>query len=93
MSDAKKAKAAGGHERAVIRLQLSIPAKQTLDDFCERRGATQISVVSRLVLWFGRQEEPVQASIMGFLSDENLAPAARALLEKIAAADGTGAGE
>jgi hypothetical protein len=59
-------------KRAVIRLQLDIPAKQQLDKLCDKRGMTQIAVLSRLVKWFGRQDEVVQASVLGLLSDETL---------------------
>jgi hypothetical protein len=60
-------------KRAIIRLQLDIAAKEQLDKLCEKRGMTQISVLSRLVKWFGRQDEVIQASVLGLLSDEMLA--------------------
>jgi hypothetical protein len=59
-------------KRAVIRLQLDVAAKQQLDKLCAKRGMTQIAVLSRLVKWFGRQDEVVQASVLGLLSDEML---------------------
>ena len=71
-------------KRAVIRLQLDIAAKQTLDKLCERRGMTQIAVLSRLVKWFGRQDEVVQASILGLLSEATLGDLAEVLLKRLA---------
>jgi hypothetical protein len=58
--------------RAVIRLQLDINAKRQIDEVTDKRGMTQIAVLSRLVKWFSRQDEVVQASILGLLSDDML---------------------
>ena len=71
-------------KRAVIRLQLDVAAKQQLDKLCERRGMTQIAVLSRLVKWFGRQDEVVQASVLGLLSDEMLGDLSHVLLKRLA---------
>jgi hypothetical protein len=78
-------------KRAVIRLQLDIKAKQQLDQLCERRGMTQISVLSRLVKWFGNQDELVQASVLGLLSDETVGELSQTLLKRLA--DKAAAGE
>jgi hypothetical protein len=59
-------------KQAIIRLQLDAAAKQTLDKLCDRRGMTQIATLSRLVVWFGKQDQVIQASILGLLSDETL---------------------
>lgn len=72
-------------KRAVIRLQLDVAAKQQLDKLCERRGMTQIAVLSRLVKWFGRQDEVVQASVLGLLSDEMLGDLGEILLKRLSA--------
>lgn len=71
-------------KRAIIRIQLDLAAKQALDALCEQRGMTQIAVMSRLVSWFSRQNEVVQASVLGSLSDAALAKLAKQLLAEIA---------
>src|SRR5947209_3697479 len=71
-------------KRAVIRLQLEISAKQALDRLCERRGMTQIAVLSRMVKWFVAQDEIVQASILGLLSENALGDLSRVLLARLA---------
>ncbi len=71
-------------KRAVIRLQLEISAKQALDKLCERRGMTQIAVLSRMVKWFVTQDEVVQASILGLLSEATLGELAQVLLKRLA---------
>jgi hypothetical protein len=75
-------------KRAVIRLQLETTAKQSLDDLCERRGMTQIAVMSRLVRWLVAQDEVVQASVLGLLSEETLGDLSQALLKRLAASAG-----
>ncbi len=69
-------------KRAIIRLQLDIPAKRELDQLCERRGMTQIAVLSRLVKWFGKQDEIVQASVLSLLSAEHLGELSAILLQR-----------
>jgi hypothetical protein len=69
--------------RPVIRLQVDLPAKQALDALCELRGMTQISVMSRLVNWFVGQDEVVQATILGLLSESAIASLPRTILQRI----------
>jgi len=71
-------------KRAVIRIQLDLSAKQALDELCRKRGMTQIAVLSRLVTWFSRQDEVIQASVLQGLSDRSIAVLARRLLEQMA---------
>ena len=74
-------------KRAVIRLQLEMSAKQALDKLCEKRGMTQIAVLSRMVRWFVAQDEIVQASILGLLSEAALGDLSRVLLGRLADGD------
>ena len=64
--------------RGIVRLQLDLEAKDKLDELCEKRGMTQIAVLSRVVKWFGKQDEVVQARVLGLLSDDLLS----SLMEK-----------
>jgi hypothetical protein len=75
-------------KRAVIRLQLDLAAKKALDALCESRGMTQISVLSRLVKWFSKQDDIVQASILGLLSDQTLAQLSATLHKRIQSQSG-----
>jgi hypothetical protein len=80
-------------KRAVIRLEMELSVKQALDDLCERRGMTQISVMSRLVHWLVRQDEIVQASVMSLLSEDVVGELSHILLKRMATGAGrTGAG-
>jgi hypothetical protein len=70
-------------KRAILRIQLDGLAKSDLDAICERRGMTQIAVMSRLVGWFIRQDEVIQTAVMTALSDDALAPLAKQLLKRM----------
>ena len=75
-------------KRAVIRLQLDIAAKKALDELCDKRGMTQIAVLSRLVKWFVGQDEVVQASVLGLMSQEYLGDLSQSLLKRMAGKSG-----
>ena len=49
---------------------------------------TQIAVLSRLVKWFGKQDEVVQASVLSLLSDDMLGSLSKVLIERPPAAGG-----
>ena len=71
--------------RAVIRLEMEVATKQRLDRVIELRGMTQIAVVSRLVRWLAKQDEVVQASVLGLISDEEFDDLSEVLLRRLAA--------
>lgn len=77
--------------RAVIRLQLDVAAKDALDELCDRRGMTQIATLSRLVKWFVAQNEVVQASVLGLMSQEYLGDLSQILMKRLASDGTTGA--
>lgn len=79
-------------KRAIMRIQLDTSAKNDLDRFCEKRGMTQIAVMSRLVGWFIRQDDVIQTAVMESLSDSAMAQLARQLLKRMSA-ERSGRGE
>jgi len=72
--------------RAILRIQLDPAAKQHLDHLAKTRGMTQISIMSRLVEWFVRQNEVIQLAVLGVVSEEFTGPLAKRMLERIAEA-------
>ncbi len=63
-------------------------AKQAVDTFCDLHGMMQITVVSRLLNWFLRQDEVVQATILGALSKPaDVANASLTILRRLADAE------
>ena len=71
-----------GSKRAVIRLQLDVAAKTLLDELSEKRGMTQIAVLSRLMKWFVNQDEVVQAAVLGLMSEAYLGDLSKILLQR-----------
>jgi hypothetical protein len=71
-------------QRAIMRIQLDADAKQELDRLCDKRGMTQIAVMSRLVGWFVRQDDVIQTAVMASLSEPTLGKLARQVLKRMA---------
>lgn len=69
--------------RAIMRVQLDSATKTELDDLCDKRGMTQIAVMSRLVDWFVRQDALIQAAVLSSLSDESLSRLAKQLHRRL----------
>jgi len=74
-----------GKPKPIMRIQLDGPSKTALDDLCQKRGMTQISLMSRLVGWFVKQDEVMQTAVMSQLDGEGLAKLAETALRKLAA--------
>jgi predicted transcriptional regulator len=70
--------------RAIMRIQLDANAKNELDQLCEKRGMTQIAMMSRLVGWFVKQDEVIQTAVMTSLSDAALSRLAKQMLKQMA---------
>ena len=70
--------------RAIMRIQLDGNAKDALDELCEKRGMTQIAMMSRLVGWFVKQDEVIQTAVMTSLSDAALGRLAKQMLKQMA---------
>jgi hypothetical protein len=69
-------------EPQVTRVQLNADAKRSLDFLCERRGMTQITVMSRLVQWFIVQDLIVQTAVMDTLQGDALSALLKQTLRK-----------
>jgi predicted transcriptional regulator len=69
--------------RAIMLIQLDSGTKHELDDLCDKRGMTQIAVMSRLVRWFVKQDDTIQAAVLDSLSPESLSRLAKQLLKQL----------
>jgi predicted transcriptional regulator len=67
-----------------MRIQLDAGAKEELDELCDKRGMTQIAVMSRLVGWFVKQDDVIQTAVMASLSEPAMQRLARQLLKQLA---------
>lgn len=77
-------------KRSIMRIQLDASAKDELDKVCEKRGMTQIAVMSRLVGWFVRQDDVIQTAVMSTLSDTAMSQLAKQLLKRLSSRSGDG---
>jgi len=51
--------------RIIVRIEVDPKAWEHVQLLTHRRGMTQLSVVSRMMDWFGRQPQMIQSGIMG----------------------------
>ena len=75
-----------------MRIQLDASAKTELDKICDKRGMTQIAVMSRLVGWFVRQDEVIQTAVMASLSENSMAHLAKQILKRASSDRGSSGG-
>ena len=70
--------------RIILRIELTPKAKDRVNEMCERRGMTQVAMLSRLVEWFSEQTELVQAVVLGQLPAEIAPDIVQLVLKKVA---------
>jgi len=70
-------------KRVIMRIELSPSAKKKLTDFSKNRGMTQVAVASRLVEWFAKQPDAIQAGVMGQYPSELTPDIAEMILESM----------
>lgn len=71
-------------KREILRAELTPRAKTGLEQICEARGMTQLSVMSRLNLWFAEQDQRTQHAILGHTKEDASELLIRGLIKKIA---------
>jgi hypothetical protein len=82
-------KHAGASSRIIVRIELTPEAKKRSAAAADSFGMTQIATTSRLVEWFARQPEAVQAAVLGQYPPEIEADVARLILGRMAGRDGS----
>jgi hypothetical protein len=70
--------------KSIIRISLSAEEIRALEKLCEKRGMTQISLVSRMVGWLACQDYEIQSDILTSGS-KNASKKTLKLLRRIAA--------
>jgi hypothetical protein len=56
--------------RVIMRIELLPEAKTNLGVASDQRGMTQVATTSRVIEWFCKQDDVVQASILGLYPDD-----------------------
>jgi hypothetical protein len=69
--------------RIIMGIELVPEAKDRLDEFCERTGMTKVAAASRLIEWFGRQSDEIQAMIEGLIPADIEQGVAKLVLQRI----------
>jgi len=52
-------------KRIIMRVELRPQSYDRLNEFCDRTGMTKVAALSRLIDWFCRQSDSIQAIIQG----------------------------
>jgi hypothetical protein len=52
------------NRKTIIRIEIDPDDADSLKELCDKRGMTQISLVSRMVKWLGHQDSEVQSDIL-----------------------------
>jgi hypothetical protein len=53
-----------------MRIELLPQAKSNLETSCDKRGMTQVATTSRIVEWFCKQNDVVQAAVLGLYPED-----------------------
>lgn len=70
-------------KRVILRAELTQMAKNGLERVCDERGMTQVSVMSRLILWFASQEGKVQHAVLGHTGEDAASLLIQNLLKRL----------
>jgi len=76
------------NRRVIMRIELEPESKDRLDDFCRRTGMTKVAASSRIINWFSRQPDTVQAMIQGLFPSSIEPDVARIILKQLAVRPG-----
>jgi len=69
-------------KRSIVRIELDPGAKDVLERVRKELGMTQVSLLSRLVTWFAKQDRAAQTSVVSGFSEAAATELARLLANK-----------
>jgi len=72
-------------QRVIMRIELLSQAKEQFTHYCQCSGITQVAVASRLVEWFCKQHDVVQAAVMGLYPEDILDKIPTMILKRMVA--------
>ena len=73
------------NSRIIMRIEVETESKDQLDAFCERTGMTKVAAASRLIDWFAKQPDIIQAVVQGLFPASIEADVAAIVLKRLAA--------
>jgi hypothetical protein len=71
--------------RIIMRIELSPQAKERFVDYGDSLGMTQVAVASRLVEWLTKQNDVIQAAVLGLYPEDIRAEVPSLLLKHLIA--------
>jgi hypothetical protein len=71
------------YRKTIIRIAIDPADETSLKEICDKRGMTQISLVSRMVKWLARQDSEVQSDILNSEAENWSKPKMLKLLKRI----------
>jgi hypothetical protein len=70
--------------RVIVRIELTPSAKTRLNGLSDKKGMTQVAMLSRLVEWFANQSDLIQAAVLGQYPVEIESDVAKLILKHMA---------
>ena len=69
----------------IVRTDIGDDDRQKFELICQKRGMTQVSAISRMVIWLAHQDEVIQTEILNTPTDASSKALRVKLLKHIAA--------
>ncbi|MGA2497914.1 MAG: hypothetical protein ABSH20_09240 [Tepidisphaeraceae bacterium] len=69
--------------RIILRIELTAPAKKALESMTDKKGMTQVAMLSRLVEWLALQPAAVQTAVLAQNASETQAETARLIARQM----------
>ena len=70
-------------KRSILRIDPDEGAKDRIEAICQRRGMTQIALMSRVVKWFSEQDDHLQTDVLQNHAPGTTSALAKSLLRKL----------
>lgn len=68
--------------RIIVRIELTAPAKKSLETLTEKEGMTQVAMLSRLVEWLAHQPAAIQSAVLAQNSSETRTETAKLIIKQ-----------
>jgi hypothetical protein len=72
------------NRRVIMRIEIQQGGPEALAEVVSQFGSTNVSVVSRLMMWFVDQPEEIQSAVLGHLPGGQRPDISKMLMERIA---------
>lgn len=70
-------------KRIIMRIELTQPAKDSLQEFADRAGMTQFAITSKMMEWLAEQPESIQNAVLNRFPTENKGDVNQQILKRM----------